>query len=161
MGERLATIDMGRQLGGCVPLGGAGCPPNTMSPGPRPTAVPSFVLIHPSVWPQYTNVTDRQTGKTNKAMVRQHRANRFTNGSPKIKPVSGTVRGIRTKFGKQMHNAIQHVGLYQPLRAIPLLVTFNMAAPPFSVSSKAIFPVSDSKSKFCMRIKMAIHNDPK
>jgi len=26
----------------------------------RPTSVPSFILIHPTVWPQYTNVTDRQ-----------------------------------------------------------------------------------------------------
>ena len=31
-----------------------------MWPGPRPTSVPSFILIHPTVWPQYTNVTDRQ-----------------------------------------------------------------------------------------------------
>jgi len=33
---------------------------NTMWPGPRPTSVPSGILIHPTVWPQYTNVTDRQ-----------------------------------------------------------------------------------------------------
>jgi len=28
--------------------------------------VPSFILIHPTIWPQYTNVTDRQdrTGQT-------------------------------------------------------------------------------------------------
>ena len=39
--------------------GGAGCPSNTMWPGPRPTSTPSFILIHPAVWPQYTNVTDR------------------------------------------------------------------------------------------------------
>ena len=31
----------------------------TMSPGLRPTSVPSGI-IHPTVWPQYTNVTDRQ-----------------------------------------------------------------------------------------------------
>jgi len=47
-----------------VPLfvGGAGSPSNTISPGPRPTSVPSGILdlIHPTVWPQYTNVTDRQ-----------------------------------------------------------------------------------------------------
>jgi len=32
----------------------------------RPTCTPSFILIRPSVWPQYTNVTDsqdRQTGQ--------------------------------------------------------------------------------------------------
>jgi len=26
--------------------------------------VPSVILIHPSVWPQYADVTDRQTGQT-------------------------------------------------------------------------------------------------
>jgi len=43
---------------------GTGFPSNTMSPGPRPTSVPTYVpcgiLIHPAFWPQYTNVTDRQ-----------------------------------------------------------------------------------------------------
>jgi len=29
-------------------------------PGPRPRSVPSGILIHPVVWPQYTNVTDRE-----------------------------------------------------------------------------------------------------
>jgi len=38
-------------------LGGAGSPSNTVWPGPRP--IPSGILIHPTVWPQYT-VTDRQ-----------------------------------------------------------------------------------------------------
>jgi len=32
----------------------------TTSPGPRPTSVPSGILIHPTVCQQYTNVTDRQ-----------------------------------------------------------------------------------------------------
>ena len=27
---------------------------------PRPACVPSVILIHPTVWPQYTNVRDRQ-----------------------------------------------------------------------------------------------------
>jgi len=40
--------------GAAVPLsmGGAGSPSNTMLPGPRPTSVPSGILIHPTVWPQ-------------------------------------------------------------------------------------------------------------
>jgi len=25
--------------------------------------MPSFILIHPTVWPQYTNVTERQTDR--------------------------------------------------------------------------------------------------
>jgi len=68
----LATIDMGGKVGEgllCPFLvGGAGTPSNIMWPGPRPISVPSGILIHPTVWPQYTNVTDRhtdrQTGQT-------------------------------------------------------------------------------------------------
>jgi len=44
--------------------GGAGSPSNTVWPGLRPTRMPSFISIRPTVWPQYTNVTDRQTGQT-------------------------------------------------------------------------------------------------
>jgi len=45
-----------------VPLsGGAGFLSNTISPRARHTSVPSFILIHPTVWSQYTNVTDKQT----------------------------------------------------------------------------------------------------
>jgi len=34
--------------------------------------MPSFILIHPTVWPQYTNVTDktdRQTGQTQQSVA--------------------------------------------------------------------------------------------
>ena len=60
--SRLATTDMGQKNGASVPLfqGSAGSPSNTMWPGPRPISMPSFILIHPTVWRQYTNVTDRQ-----------------------------------------------------------------------------------------------------
>ena len=53
---------MGRKFGGglCPFRGwGGGSPSNTVWPGPRPTCMPSFILIRPTVWPQYTNVTDR------------------------------------------------------------------------------------------------------
>jgi len=51
----------GRKIGGHDRFlcGGAGSPCNTMWPEPRPTSMPSFVLIQPTVWPQYTNITDR------------------------------------------------------------------------------------------------------
>jgi len=57
-------MDMGRKLG-AVPLFGSrtGSPPNTIWPGPRPTSMLSFIFIRPTVWPQQTNVTDRQTGQ--------------------------------------------------------------------------------------------------
>jgi len=43
-------------VGCCAPFlgGGAGSSSNTMSPGPRPTSVPSGILIHPALWPQQT-----------------------------------------------------------------------------------------------------------
>jgi len=40
---------------------GAGFPSNTMWPGQRSTFIPSGIVIYPTVWPKYTNVTDRQT----------------------------------------------------------------------------------------------------
>jgi len=57
--SRLATTHMDRKLG-AVPLWGNGCLSNTMWPGSRSTSVPSGILIHPSIWPQYTDNTDRQ-----------------------------------------------------------------------------------------------------
>jgi len=50
------------KIGGYAPLG-RGFPTNTMWPGPRPTCVLSFILIRLTVWPQYTNVTDRLTDR--------------------------------------------------------------------------------------------------
>ena len=57
MGNHLATTDMDQKLGGeAVPLfwRGAGSPSNTMWPRLRPTSVPSAILIHPAIWPQWT-----------------------------------------------------------------------------------------------------------
>jgi len=61
--SHLAATDMGGKLVGSMLLWGrgAGSPPNTMWPRPRPTRMPSFILIHPTVWRRCTNVTDRQT----------------------------------------------------------------------------------------------------
>ena len=53
------TTDMGQKLGAVPFYGRTGSPSNTMWPGPRPTSVPSGILIYPTVWPQYANVTDR------------------------------------------------------------------------------------------------------
>jgi len=53
---------MGRKVGAAVPYSVGELRPHiTVSPGPRHTiTVPSGILIRPTVWPQYTNVTDRQ-----------------------------------------------------------------------------------------------------
>jgi len=50
---------MGRKLG-VVPVLGEGelDPHITMSYGPRPTSVPSGILIHPTVWPRYLKDKD-------------------------------------------------------------------------------------------------------
>jgi len=66
MGDRLATLDIGRKVGEgcCAPFRGQIGPHLTISPKLRPTSVPSSILIHPTVWPQYANVTyktDRTT----------------------------------------------------------------------------------------------------
>jgi len=58
----ITIINMGRKF-----RGRAGSPSNTLSPWPRPTGLPSFILIRPTVWPQCTNVTDR----TNRQRDRQ------------------------------------------------------------------------------------------
>jgi len=80
MDDRLATIDMGRKVREGLlcpfPWRELDCwvPSNTLWSGPRPASVPSGILIHPTVWPQCTNVTDRQdrTGqdRTDRTAVR-------------------------------------------------------------------------------------------
>ena len=75
MGDRLATIDMAEKWEGscCVPfLGGAGSPMSHVS---RPTSISSGILIHPTVWPQFANVTDG-TDRTDRKMVPQHISDR-------------------------------------------------------------------------------------
>jgi len=64
-----------------VPLWGrvAGSSSNTMWPGPRPTGLPSFIVMRQTVWPQYTNVADRQT---NRQTDRQIRTDRQTDNGP-------------------------------------------------------------------------------
>jgi len=53
LSSRLATINMGRTFGGAPFFGGgAWSPSNTKSLGPRPTSVPSGILIHAAIWPQ-------------------------------------------------------------------------------------------------------------
>ena len=61
--------------GGCAFFfGGAGSPPNNVACAEayQSTTIPSFMLIHPTVWPQYTNVTDktdRHTGQTQRSVA--------------------------------------------------------------------------------------------
>ena len=54
MGDRLATVDMGRKCGRAAVVDWVPnrSPSNTMWPGPRHTSIPSGIFIHPTVWPQ-------------------------------------------------------------------------------------------------------------
>ena len=56
--SRLATIDMGQKLSGAVPffLGGVGSTSNTKSPGPRPTSVPSGILVRYGHFTAFINI---------------------------------------------------------------------------------------------------------
>ena len=64
MGDRLVTIVMGRKVGGgasvSLSLGELGPHLTQCRLGRGHTLVPSGILIHPTVWPQYTTVTERQ-----------------------------------------------------------------------------------------------------
>ena len=54
--SRLATTDMDQKLGEseCAFYLGIVGSHRTKSPGPRPTSIPSGILVHPAVWPQLT-----------------------------------------------------------------------------------------------------------
>ena len=74
------------KMGATVPLSmeEAGSPSNTMSPEPRPTYVPSGILIHQLS--DHNTTTLRQT-EDNGPIAQE---NRFTNGSPTAKVVKLT-----------------------------------------------------------------------
>jgi len=91
--NRLATVDMGKNWGMLYspPVWGevgSGIPSNTMWPaGLSSICTASFILIHPAVWPQYANVTNRHSGQIGDRQTDNGPtayANRFTNGRPKI-----------------------------------------------------------------------------
>jgi len=67
--RRLACVCKRWKKGAAVPLSVEwnGSPSNTVWPGPMPTSVPSGSLIQLTFWPQYTNVTDRQTGHSQRS----------------------------------------------------------------------------------------------
>jgi len=52
-----------KKLGAVVALSVGQLGPHLLT-GPRPTSIPSGILIHPTVWPQYTNVADRQRSES-------------------------------------------------------------------------------------------------
>jgi len=68
----------GPRGGCCAPIffgEGAESSSNTMWPRPRPTSIQSGILIHPTVWPQYTNATDRTDRADNGSIAPQKSRN--------------------------------------------------------------------------------------
>jgi len=64
--SHLATTNMGQKLEGCAPLGEGEPGPHLTQCGlGRASSMPSFILIRPTVWPQYTNVTDKTDRQDN------------------------------------------------------------------------------------------------
>jgi len=59
MGDSLAIIDMGRKVGAAVHLSVGELGPH-LTQCRLDRGLPSGILIRPTVWPQFTNVTDRQ-----------------------------------------------------------------------------------------------------
>jgi len=59
--SRLATTDVDLKLGAVSVWGRGKWVPmqHNVPMAEAYTSVPSFILIHPTVWPQYTNVTDK------------------------------------------------------------------------------------------------------
>jgi len=90
----------GLKIGGLCPFrgGGAGSPPNTMWPGPRPTCKPSFILFRRTVWPQYTNVKDRQTGQTDRQDTQQIDSIARTVSQTVAKNAKNKLQAIKNKF---------------------------------------------------------------
>jgi len=105
--NHVATIDVGRKWGLLCPFpvgGRDGSPSNTMSPWPRPTSVPSGILIHLTDWPQYTNATDR-TGRTDNGPIGQGKP--LYKRSPKNPFVDNSTTVVKSGFASEI-SKFQH-----------------------------------------------------
>ena len=102
----------GPKIGGSVPFWGEGAETtsNTMWRGPRPTCMPSFILIRQTVWPQCNNVTDRQTDRqTDNGLIAYGKP--FYKRSPKNYCTSipvNTGMGDRLQTGKPFQLIASH-----------------------------------------------------
>jgi len=133
-----------------------------MWPGPRPTCKPSFILIHLTVWPQYTNVTDR-TARTD----RQDRTDRQRSdsiGRTVLQTVAENLWRLKLRnFNVSVTKILLVLGLRPPIHAgaSPLDPTGGFPSPklpnlayPFQKRSAAcgIGIVSLSVSRRCVYV---------
>ena len=118
--SRLATIDMGRKLGAVPLLGGAGSPCRlkaqlndssnhqitytSMWPWLRPTCMPSGILFHPAIWPQYTNITDREHRTENGSIAQ---GEPFYKWPPKNSAVEKETWPLKVMAQAAFHNPVQ------------------------------------------------------
>jgi len=116
MGDRLATIYRHgpKSRGCCAPFrGGAGSPSNAMSPGSRPTSVPSCILIHRPQATKHqryrqTGQRSRGTGRTGTCNGRPKRAESLLSG--RSCPIRRT--GGRNKFPRMFIQATEQKQSY-------------------------------------------------
>ena len=128
----------GPKIGGLCPFSGgkAGSPPNTMWPGPRPTCMPSFILIRQTVWPQYTNVTDRQTD-------RQDRQRTDSIGRTVLQTVAQKFREAKTCDFYAHRSWIIAYQLYQPTSNSRYQRPYFLTKPLIFPFHAAYFEISD------------------
>jgi len=126
--SRWATIDMNRKLGAVPLLGGAATPSNTTSPGPRPTSMPSGILVYPAAWPQ-------------RILVANWGLCRFRGTAPNLRPQCRVGRGLpRTKWHLDPCSRLATVDVCQKLGA-PLL-SGEGAGSPSNTKSPGLWPTS-------------------
>jgi len=78
---------------------------------PRPTCMPSFILIRPTVWPQYTSVRDRTDRQDNGPLAQ---------GEPFYKRSPKKIDSIRTKLMEEIHFEVCHSSNLPPMQCCAL-----------------------------------------
>ena len=74
--------------------GGAGSLSNTIWPGPMPTFVPSGILIHSAVWPQFTPTS--QTDRTDRTVTPRQHSTINDNDVGSVLLCSGELLGLKS-----------------------------------------------------------------
>jgi len=82
-----------------------------------PTSMPSFILVHPTVWPQYTNIRQHRRDRTDSRLI-AYRANRFTNGRPKL----DALRYISVAESLGIYTVSSTTSVCSPPRNVPISV---------------------------------------
>jgi len=124
-------------------VGEAGSPSNTMSRGPRPTSAPSGILIHPAVWPQYTNITDRTDTQDRKRSYSIRRTvlqtvaqkRDFSEERNNVPATSCPLKVISTSCGTATRGVNEACS-----RRLPRGWTVHGTVPPFTVISRSPCP---------------------